>query len=686
MPKNKKRIDDGRLPKKKKFNFWNIQKVISLHDELLYSLLGANSSVNSRLVPKKDKHIFVDFTRTQDGNKVSFYYLIEKYPSELPINFKERLRRECRGNVRLNFINVMNNHTIEWNSPQMASRLRFLREKGKEDSQKDVDAYNMHKNIGDMTKQALIEDSLLYLSDADKVRGRALLKSSTLVIISGDRGEDFDNSVKSIEKNASNLGLGMKRLLYDIPAILKYYSPFNHTLEKELRNNLPIKIFTDEIISRFNTYTQGKVGTKGIYVGTDVYSLLPVVKQFKLNPDALENILVSAASEGGKSFMVKMLIIQLLALNYNGTIMDIEGEEYTPIANYTSYESNVITVNMAEGSGKYVDPVAIPKATGVYELDKDRKTLSINYTLTLYKVLLGESLNRNPWLNTVIDDAVTELYKDHGITDDMSTWELSANLTLFDVYSNLMNLEHFRADENYRSAVKEALALTSKYFEEDGVRGSLFREKVNIESLIDADLVVCSFGMAGKSPQAVDEIQMALMQLGAAQISHQRSLFSKAQGKFNFKVWEEFQRWGKFPNSDKTIGVAVTGGRKLGDINIIVTNKLKELLDDDKFGILDNLSSFFVGRIKDDKTREQFCERLSLPLMKKELDLIASAVAELDSADGDNTVSMFKFAFLCSLDDNDFAITKMLLPNDIKKSKLFRSGVDVNININKEGE
>ena len=55
---------------------------------------------------------------------------------------------------------------------------------------------------------------------------------------------------------------------------------------------------------------------------------------------------------------------------------------------------------------------------------------------------------------------------------------------------------------------------------------------------------------------------MALAQLSAANISYIRSVFSKAQGKFNFKVWEEFQRWGAFPGSATTIKTAITGGRK----------------------------------------------------------------------------------------------------------------------------
>ena len=200
-----------------------------------------------------------------------------------------------------------------------------------------------------------------------------------------------------------------------------------------------------------------------------------------------------------------------------------------------------------------------------------------------------------------------------------------------------------------------------------------------VSDIAEADLVVCSFGMAGKATHAIDETQLALMQLSAAQISHQRSIFSKAKGKFNFKVWEEFQRWGKFPDSDKTIGVAVTGGRKLGDTNIIITNVVKELLDDDRFGIFSNKTSFMIGSIDDNQVREELAERLSIPNMKIELDNIASAHKTDDTFKNSSggSSSIYRFGFLLGLDSSKYGVTKMIIPRDMAKSDLFRTGVKV---------
>lgn len=656
--------------------YW--KETFHLYDDMIYSSMVKNASSFSRRMPSEPGKIGVDFVGTYDGDLISYYYLIQAYPRELLITFKDRIRKECRG-VRVNFLNFLRGHKIDWNSPQMRSRLRILRQVGEETEKTPLDAYNLHENLEAVTKQDWIEESLSYLAIADIKRQRAMLKSSVLMIVSGERGENFDDSIKAITTYAKHIGIKLYRVLYDIPAVLRHFSPFSRNPSKASSNLVPVHVMTDEIVARFNTYNQGTLGSTGVYFGTDIYSKFPVLKQVKPKEDTAENWLITAETGGGKSFAVKDLLLQLLALGYNGTIMDVEGFEYIPIANFMSHNSRVEVINMAEGSGNYFDPVEISDPTGIEEIDRDAKNMSVNFTLAIFKTLLGKAYYEDIWLDTVVNDAVSETYKQAGVTEDPTTWSKSKGLTLFDVYHTFRWLkEHkFRDDPAYLSALEKAIAITGKYFEKDGTRASVFTERVVISDIVDADLVVCSFGMAGKSPQAVDDIQLALMQLGAAQLSHQRSVFSKSQGKFNFKVWEEFQRWGKFPDSDKTIGVAVTGGRKLGDVNIILTNDVGQLLRDDRFGIMSNVTTFMIGAIADENVRAELCERLSIMNMKKELDQIAKSRKVDDEPDGSRTVDPFRYAFLCGLDRAKFGIVRIELPEELRRSKLFKTGVDL---------
>lgn len=643
----------------------------------------------------RDYNLYSDGSNTMSGkDNINFYYTIDGYPKELRIDFKEAIRQCARDNIRISFISTFEQTNIMWDSPQISSKLRTWRTMDKDAD--DVDEYNYRENAKFLKNTAWRKKSLLYLSNADVLRKRKLFKYRSMMIVSGIRGENFDLTIKEVCEYCKSMGLKLTRVDSDISSYLRYFSPFSKEPIQRVIREVGNTTIPDEMIARFSGYDQGKVGKRGHYWGTDIYSGFPVFKVAKKNKVDAENILITAETGGGKSYFLKGLILQFLSnSDFNGTIMDIEGAEYLPLAGFIANSDKVIVLNMAEGQGKYYDPVEI-NVTGDDETDKDMFSFSKSFSLAIFKTLLGKSfIESNEWASVIVNDALSKTYSNAGVTMDKSTWENSKGLTLFDVYRNMKQMYkdvlefkedeildditgQYKSNKGYRDALDLCIAKLSAYFEtleNGGTRSDVFQSRVSLKDIKEAKLVVCSFGMAGKSADMVDPIQMNLSQLSAANISHMRSLFSQAAGKYNFKVWEEFQRWGAFPDSEKTITTALTGGRKLGDVNFIVTNRLQELLDNDKFGIFGNTTSFAVGAIDDAKTREELCERLTIPLLKPDLDRIVTNKGTNESFSSDVEVtSIYDKAFLIRLDKSVSTIVRMDLPEHIAKSSIFRTG------------
>lgn len=637
-------------------------------------------------------------------DNISFFYTIDGYPKDLPIDFKESIRQEARDGVRISFISAFERTVIDWNSAQMRSKLKTW--KTIDEDTEDIDEFNYRENIKLMDNNTWRKQSLLYLSDAENRRKRRLFKYRSMMVVSGVRGVNFDTSIDEIKSYCSSVGIKITRVEGDLEDFLKSFSPFSLDLDGNILKQVGNNTIPDELLARFSTYDQGKVGKKGMYWGIDVYSGFPVFKPIKKNKVDAENILITAETGGGKSFFLKGLLLQFVANSkFNGTVMDVEGFEYLPFAGFIANTDNVVVLNMAEGQGKYYDPVEII-LTGDEELDKDMFSFSKSFTLAILKTLLGKQfMEKNEWASVIVNDAVSKTYASKKVTLDTSTWGNSKGLTLFTVYENMKDLykdvlsfnngkrnlggvyeddeynnlvSEYKSNNGYRDALDLVIAKLSTYFEpleKGGTRSDVFQDRVTLDDIRKAKLVVCSFGMAGKSADMVDSIQMALSQLSAANISHVRSLFSQAEGKYNFKVWEEFQRWGAFPDSDKTITTALTGGRKLGDVNLIITNNVRELLDNDRFGVFQNTTSFAIGAIDDADTRELICHRLSIPLLKKDLDRLVTAKGNNESFGSDEEVtSIYDKAFLVRLDKSVSTIAKMVLPDSIAKSSLFRTG------------
>lgn len=643
---------------------------------------------------------------------ITVYYTLDSYPQEIPIDFQDNIRKEARPGVRISFLSVFEPTRIDWSSPRMASKLRTWKTMDEENG--DVDEYNYEKNLEFLDKTAWRKRSILYLTDAEKRRKRKTIRYRCMMIITGTRGENFDKTLFEVQEYCKGINLGITRIDDMIFEYLRYYSPFTNEDSTAVKKNVGSNTITDEMLARFSGYDQGKIGEGGFYWGSDIYSGFPVFKMVKKSSVDAENILITAETGGGKSFFLKILLLQLLAKpKYNGTINDIEGFEYIPLANFIANQDKVVILNMAEGQGCYFDPVEI-NLTGDPELDSEMYSFSNSFTLALTKTLIGKNVLKDDWANIVINNAVSKVYSDAGVeVNDPKTWKYSKGLTLFDVYKSFKGLysesirlinkygystastnsegeedldltDQYRRNPKYKEALDLVIAKLAIYFEDlehGGTRSNVFTKRVTLEEISQAKLVICSFGMAGKSASSVDPIQMGLAQLSASNISHIRSVFSKAQGKYNFKVWEEFQRWGSFPDADVAIKTALTGGRKLGDINLIITNFVKELLDDDKFGVFDNITSFAIGAIGDDDTRAELCRRLSVPLLKPELDNLVIKKGNTESFAKEQEVSsMYDKAFLVHLDKSVSTIVKMSVPSFLANSKILRTGVDLSGN------
>ena len=695
----------GKAHKKRTINF------IQLWDEIGSAYVNKN---NSNYGEVRTYNLYADILGLYSGDdNVSYIFSIDGYPKEVEISYRTTLRAQCKPGVRISFISHLEKTVIDWNSAQIKAKLRTW--KSIEQDTAEVDEYNYYQNLNSLDSQDWRKDSLVYLTNAELRRKRKLFKFRSLMIISGKRGDNFNNTIKEVLSVCRLMNIKVSRITGDIPEFLEVFSPFSNTFNNKVIQEVGCVTLPDELLARFNSYSQGMIGKNGIYWGTDIYSSFPCLKPIKRTAETAENWLITAETGGGKSYFIKGILVQLLAkAEYNGTIMDVEGFEYLPLASFLAGNDKVVVLNMAEGTGNYYDPVEII-LTGDERLDRDMYSLSVSFTLSLFKCLLGTTEDEDEWIDIVINDAVSLTYAKAGVDpSEMETWQNSAGYTLYDVYSTLKSLKAngnstraiasmqahslyeekmgignaltqndvnrlITSNEGYQKAIDMCIAKISRYFEPNGVKASLFRNRITIDDVQDAKLVICSFGMAGKSPNTVDPIQMALMQLYSANISHLRSIFSKNAGKFNFKLWEEFQRWGGFPDADKTINVALTGGRKLGDINIIITNNVGEMLSNDRFGVFSNLTSVAIGCIGDAMVRQELCERLTIPQMLPELDALAEKNQDLEAyVDGDTLLqNPYKKAFLLGLDKTVYTISRMSMPKSLRDSSIFRTGVDM---------
>lgn len=640
----------------------------------------------SEVGPSRPHNLYADTNAVYSKSKnVMYVYLIDQYPQKLELSFRKTLRRECKTGVRINFITNLSRDTIDWDSPSNRNKMKTWKNL-EEANKRDLTIYDMASEINGLDAQNYKKASLWYLINADLRRKRKLFNVQGIMIVTGKRGSAFDDTIKAVEQVCKNNKIRIKRVTGNISDYLETFSPFSLRINSGILKRSGSNVLTDEIAARLNSYDQGTVGKGTMYWGSDIYSKKPVLKEPKEVDTDAENWLIVAETGGGKSYLTKTLILQLLGRgDVVGTVNDIEGNEYADLGYIVANNDKVVMLDIGDAGGSYFDPVEVHR-TGIPELDKDMFALSYSFTVGVYKTLVGQSLlDKRDWSSTIIKNGVQKFYSSIGLDRyDSRTWVRSEGKTLFDVFDYIKEYEPQNPNQEFYADKELVVSALEGYLGEGARIGGRFKNKVSLESIRDAKLVINSFGMKGRSEQTVDEVDMALMQLYTALISHLRSIFAKARGMYNFKVWEEFQRWGGFPGSEETLKTPLSGGRKLGDINIIITNRPSELLETDRFKIFDSITTFAIGAVGDSNVRSQLCDRFRIPLMKKELDLIESNRKKSDNGssvfEGYDSIRMnpYSKAFLIGLERQEFAIAKVQLPSNLSKTSLFQTGVKVN--------
>lgn len=698
---------------------------IPLWKSVIHDILSSDASEEGIV---RDHNLYSTANTLYSGRKlVTYLYTFDGYPNKLVMDSRESIRGFVSGNTKVAFISTLENEYINWDSASMRSKLKTWQRTDNELKAEEQDAHNFRENMGKLTTTNHRQKSIYYLVDADTNRQRRTFIYRTMMIVSGERGKLFDDQVGKIEHYIKNsLNITANRVDRKLSEFLRAFSPFSAGMTDTIKKEVGKNVLTDELIGRMSSYSQGRVGNGNFYMGTDVISKIPRMHQFRRDPESAENFICCAETGGGKSFYIKTLLLQFIGSNnYNVTINDIEGDEYFPLAEFTEEgDDDVLILNMGEGSGSYFDPTEIIFKDIDTAIENNAYAASSSAVSSIFKTMVYRKDDK--WGSSIIDNAVSAAYFRRGIRSDVEnihTWKLSTGMTMFDIYAELTRLRRivtgkievkdeqdelaksmYHSNKKYGDSFDYVFSQTSNYFHPNGSKRAMFTKRITMNQIANAKLVINSFGLKGKSPAQIDETQLALSQIYAAHISHLRSLSSKEQGRYNVKVWEEFQRWGTIPGSEATLNTALTGGRKLGDINMIISNKLSEIVNNSNgFGILENTQSFAIGAVGENTVRAQFCMKKDVQNLLPELNRIyketqnklkesqfvdpniggedggddfESMVAGKESGEG----SPYERAFLVSTPGDEPTVTKMKLPNAIAKNDLFRTGVDIKKN------
>lgn len=671
------------------------QEKLDMYDMILANLL-AGTSIIEPSQKLNNSQIAIGFSNISSEEQLTKYFMISKFPDWLQPRIIDTIRKRCMNDgVKINFYFHAQPHKINWDSPEMKNRMHVWREFSNEHAG-PIDVFDYRTQRGESKTRNRMINSTKYLNEAELDYKRSFMKVYFIITVSAKRDEtslaNMADTIKAMKSLCSQSDIKLSELRINMIDWVRAVSPFSLNPLKEVIGKISKRVLTDDILANFNSYKQGRVGTNGVSLGIDILSQTPVMRKFKEDPDGADNWLISAATGGGKSYWVKALLTYLLADGFVCCVMDYEGDEYTNLANFirAGNPEDVRIVSMGKGSNVYFDPCEIPDLTGDPKVDDESKENAISFIMSIFRLIvkgMNEAFSKEE--ERVMSLAISRMYDTAGVTDNKETWYRSRGLRLHDVYNEVKQMVETKelvdndADNMKHKAAVYIVDAASVYFEPGEAKAGTFKQPMSANELYNAKFIVFSFGMKGAAASSTDPVILGLKQLSVAYVNIQISNFCKyVRHCFNVKVWEEFQRWGEIQGSSETISNGITGGRKRGDVNFIITNDLAAMLDDDNRlckKLRQNIQNFAIGKIPDSSTREEFCKKFDQQEIALALDNIAKAhsAQQTGSQKISGSQSRYKNAFCVVMEDGKKAIVKVKLPPALIKSALFRTGVDV---------
>jgi len=665
----------------------SIENKLKLYDYIISNFIRGDGIIEPTEELNIDTVEF-DYNSVSSTSYITKYYLIRNFPDYVKERLFDDIRNQClKAGVKINFHIYGQSETINWDSDEMKNKMAVWKRSADKEKTRDTDVFDERKNRSRRIQVERTIESMDYLNNSEMEYKRSLCKISILIEISGKRGnkgkyiKNMRETMTMLGNYCSVNGIELKALKLNLVDWLQVLSPFSLSYIKEVNQKLPRRVVTDDILATMNGYKQGKIGKTGLPLGMDVHSKMLVLKDVLSKEDKAENWMVIAGTGSGKSFFIKHLIDWVLALGLPVSVIDYEGDEYVTRAKYfrQSDKSFAEIVSLGNG-GIYCENLHIPSLTGVEDVDSTLKKDAIENTVKTFTIIVrkgnDDALGNDE--KAIISTAIKHVYDSVLVTDNRKTWKNSLKVNINMVYEELKYLvknNYFYDPSNDNLKQKAAISMVnacSTYFEPGETNYGIFKTPISVEKLFNAKFVVFSFGEKGKDGDQIDPVLIQLKQSSVANITTQLSNYHKyVMHQRNVCIWEEYQRYSKLKGSASIIVNKVTGGRKRGDFNMIITNDFPSILNDDvnptNATLRDNITTYCIGKVKSTSTIKKFCETLQFEDLEETIKLIASSTK--------NANPKYHLSFCLMMDGMDKAVVKVLLPKGLRQSKLYQSGV-----------
>lgn len=640
----------------------------------LYTYFIANMISKGELLPNKnlkDDQLQIGYDRVRSTTCTKAYYTIGFLPRDTPIQLFTEIRDAAeRDLVVVNFNMNLEPHRINWNSYEMKEKRRIWTRNLQNETEGDRELLKSSSNLQLSEREKWLFDTWGYIVKSEMEKVSMCLMDLVVEISTRDNSEQaldqFRDACISFEQYSASIGMEFARMKNYVLDFLEYSSPILDKPDAMCRQWVPDRGVTDEVVAWLMTYEPGKLSDRGCVLGMDIYTGKLVYQNFRKGDGKAMNFLVTAESGLGKSTMCKCLVREVISAGMNTIVLDRDGE-YKPLTR----AFGGVVIDLDRSSGRYFDSMQIGDRTGIPEIDDSLFTESILTTTAIFNVLVDSEKGMNFNEKKIFNDAYNILLHKHGVEKAKpETWINSNRLNFHALYEEILILgRHSAYQRAYGSELSAFCSKLSMFFDENGLRSHMFKERISINDIIHSgnantplmlDIVMYIDKDQDNTKDGI--VELLIKQMTASYLIILLTNYYKSKNQFTVHFVEEFQRYIEHAGIQSLVLNMITGNRKRNAVTLLITNSPMSLMcttGDTNFALVENINNFIIGGLKHD-TVVELCRMFGLGHCQP----ILLQMSEKSATE-------FKHCFLVKQRSGEVAVVTQMLPPEHLQSSMF---------------
>lgn len=400
---------------------------------------------------------------------------------------------------------------------------------------------------------------------------------------------------KELMNLLGSLDVYYKEVIGSIGAYLSNFCPATY-IHDNIKKFVPTLMSSENLTEQMPYKTKGLVGGKGLLLGMDAETKLPLLVDF-FNSGAAQVIMMLAKSGAGKTFSAFQIALSLIALGIHVSAIDIKGNEWNKLLSF----ADGLVISMDDENPRFVNTLRLDDFRCTRENSEYYFRMAVKATVNLLSIMVNLQPDEGNVidLESILEQAVVKYYYQNNV-DPKNPRTFANTRTLhyskiIEIVADLATTKSY--NDNQRTMCSLIRTRCSTYFVTEGRYSAAFKNEITVAEVLNKPLVIYSFNKnAEVMLDTMDTLRVFMVQY----LDTKKQSIRKEQKLHTAAFYEELQRSNQFGKLIETISHSVTGSRSNNVMIFLLLNAVSVFNNNELNAIKSNITTKIIGKLEDD--------------------------------------------------------------------------------------